>query len=490
MSDFFIPQTNENDYWNKRKQEVSQQTTTPAQAIPEDDYGKKRAEPILQQKQEHYENWNRYGVDVPDEYYEVFNKMIPKDGTEEEAQEEAYKIGSAYKYMQLMQCSFDEAYNNVDAWNDAQFTDLQGQKPRYEALADMVTLGNNNVKLGQLGQQLMQANINGDTELANALMAQIDALNERNTLLQDNTPRSWVMQALEAGAQSLPFTGYVAAAGLFGNFIAPAVGTGAAFAASSYLSAGQEYLDMLANGASHNTAAIVATVSGGIQGLIEADLGITSGIVKGAAKTMGKDVAERTAKKAVEDIGKSVAKRFHFGAGKKLLVNYLAEYGKNVLGEGVEEFLQELTSIVGQEVAASLDGYDIPDDDFKSIVSQTTEAFKGGVLGALALGFVPAGLNANAAVKDYRFIKDEAELVESPEVFYNEVKDNPVFPADTASARDSTSIFAKTCRRCDLTVSTLISRTDDMSLLVSPRAMRRRSSSSRGVRSGRVLRIS
>ena len=427
MSDFFIPQTNQNDYWNKKKQELAaEQTTVPVSGQPTE-YWKNKAEPILQQKQEHYENWNRYGVDVPDEYYEVFNKMIPKDGTEEEAQEEAYKIGSAYKYMQLMNCDFEEAYNNVDAWNEAQFTELQGQKPRYEALADMVTLGNNNVKLGELGQQLMQANINGDTELANALMAQIDAINERNTLLQDNAPRTWVMQALEAGAQSLPFTGYVAAAGLFGNFIAPAVGTGAAFAASSYLSAGQEYLDMLANGASHQTASIVAAVSGGIQGLIEADLGITKGIVDGVAKTMGKEIAENTAKKAIEDIGIKVAKRFHFGPGKKLLVNYLAEYGMDVLGEGVEEFLQELTSIAGQEIAASLDGYDIPDDDFKSIVSQTTEAFKGGVLGALALGVVIPRKNANADIKDYRFIKKEAEFVESPEVFYNEVKDNPVF---------------------------------------------------------------
>ena len=43
--------------------------------------------------------------------------------------------------------------------------------------------------------------------------------------MQDNAPRSWVMQALEAGAQSLPFTGAVAGAGILGNFIAPAVGT-------------------------------------------------------------------------------------------------------------------------------------------------------------------------------------------------------------------------------------------------------------------------
>ena len=423
MSDFFIP-TQKDDYWTKKQQET--QTTLPQQNT-QNDYWGQRSQVLQQQKEERLANYNRYGVDVPDEYYEQFNKIISQVENPDQAQEEAYRIGSAIKYSQMYGMDLGEAYSKVDALNEANFTDLQDQKGRFEALSDMFNLGTNNVKLGQLGQQLMVANATGDTELAQNLMAQIDALNERNTLLQDNTPRSWVMQALEAGAQSLPFTGYVAAAGLFGNFIAPAVGTGAAFAASSYLSAGQEYLDMLANGASHNTAAIVAAVSGGIQGLIEADLGITSGIVKGAAKTMGKEVAENTAKKAVEDIGIKVAKRFHFGAGKKLLVNYLAEYGKNVLGEGVEEFLQELTSIAGQEIAAAMDGYDIPDDDLKSIVSQTTEAFKGGVLGALALGFVPAGLNANAAVKDYRFIKDEAEFVESPEVFYNEVKDNPVF---------------------------------------------------------------
>ena len=395
MSDFFIPTQNRDDYWTKKQQET--QTTLPQQNT-QNDYWGQRSQVLQQQKEERLANYNRYGVDVPDEYYEQFNKIISQVENPEQAQEEAYRIGSAIKYSQMYNMSLDEAYSKVDALNEANFTDLQDQKGRFEALSDMFNLGTNNVKLGQLGQQLMVANATGDTELAQNLMAQIDAINQENVLMQDNAPRSWVMQALEAGAQSLPFTGYVAAAGIFGNFIAPGAGTGAAFAASSYLSAGQEYLDMLANGASHNTAAAVATVSGAIQGLIEADLGITNGIVKGTAKLMGKEAAEKAAKVSLEEIGKKVAKRFHFGAGKKVLVNYLEQYGKNVLGEGVEEFLQEITSIVGQEVAASLDGYDIPDDDFNSIVKQTTEAFKGGVLGALAMGFIPAGINSRCKI--------------------------------------------------------------------------------------------
>ena len=421
MSDFIMPNQKDN-YFSKYENKNNTQNQS-----SQTDYWQNQSQRTMEQKQAQLDNRERYGVNVPDEYYDVFNKIISQAESPEKAQEEAYKIGSAIRYSQMMSIPLEDAYKNVDALNEAQFPDKADQKGRFEAISDMFTLGKNNVKLGELGQKLMKAHRENDTELAQSLMAEIDAINQQNQLMQDNAPRSWVMQALEAGAQSLPFTGAVAGAGILGNFIAPAVGTGASFAASSYLSAGTEYIDMLANGASPETARAVAMVSGGIQGLIEADLGITKGIVKGAARIAGKEVAESTAKKGLEEIGRKVFKRFHFGAGKKVLINYLENRGKDILGEGTEEFLQEITSIVGQEVAASLDGYDIPDDDFKHIVKQTTEAFRGGVLGALSMGFIPAGLNAAADVKSFKAIKDGAEVIESEEVFKDAVKDNPVF---------------------------------------------------------------
>ncbi len=425
MSDFFMP-TQKSEYWNKKQEEQkTQQADTTGKT--EGGFWDKKTESYNQAKEQHYGNWNRYGVEVPDEYYSVFNQIIGKAESPEQAQEEAYRIGSAVKYAQMYGMPLDEAYKNVDAFNEAQFTKLTGQKARYEALSDMFTLGKNNVKLGELGHKLMKAHRENDTEMANALMAEIDTIYKRNQLLQDNAPRSWVMEALEAGAQSLPFTGAVAGAGIIGNFIAPAVGTGAAFLTSSYLSSGQEYIDALANGATPETARTISMISGGIQGLIEADLGITSGIVKGTARVMGKKAAKNAAEKAVEKIGQKVFKRFHFGAGKKLVLNYLAQHGKNVLGEGTEEFLQELTSIAGQEVMAALDGYDIPDDDAKHIVKQVAEAFRGGVLGALSLGFIPAGLNTRAEIKEFKKVKETAEAVESPEAFHNLVKENPIF---------------------------------------------------------------
>lgn len=433
MSDFFMPNQKKNEIVNQEAEKYR----TEASNIQNNEI-----EEYKQKRQEHLKNWDRYGVEVPDEYYDAFNKIISQAPTPEEAQEEAYKIGSAVKYSKAMDIPLLEAYKNVDAFNEAQFTDLQDQKSRFEALSDMLTLGGNNVKLGRLGNELMQAHINNDTELANSLMAQIDAINQQNQLMQDNAPRSWVMQALEAGAQSLPFTGVVAGAGIVGNFIAPIAGTGASFAASSYLSAGTEYIDMIANGASPETARLVAAISGGIQGLIEADFGITKGIVKGSSRLLGKkavkEVTEGSAKKGLEEIGRKVFKRFHFGAGKKVLINYLENRGKDILGEGTEEFLQEITSIVGQEVAASLDGYDIPDDDLKSIVKQTTEAFKGGVLGALSMGFIPAGINAAADIKDYKLIRDTAEAFESEEMFKNVAKDSPVFEGMSDKAKTET----------------------------------------------------
>ena len=426
MSDFFMPTQNN----------VDQEAEKYRNAV--NSVQNQEIEEYKQKKQQHLENCDRYGVNVPDEYYDAFNKIIAQAPTPEEAQEEAYKIGSAVKYSEAMGIPLLEAYKNVDAFNEAQFTDLQGQKGRFEALSDMLNLGRNNVKLGRLGQELMQAHINNDTELANSLMSEIDAINQQNQLMQDNAPRSWVMQALEAGAQSLPFTGVVAGAGIVGNFIAPAAGTAASFAASSYLSAGTEYIDMIANGASPQTARLVSAVSGGIQGLIEADLGISKSIVKSTARVIGKEAAVNAAKKSVEEIGRKVFKRFHFGAGKKVLINYLENRGKDILGEGTEEFLQEITSIVGQEVAASFDGYDIPDDDFKSIVKQTTEAFRGGVLGALSMGFIPAGINAAADVREYKLIKDTAEVFESEEMFKNAAKDSPVFEGMSDEAKAET----------------------------------------------------
>ena len=172
----------------------------------------------------------------------------------------AYKLASAAKYSEVMGEPFWDVFQNVDEYNKANFPNLQNQKGWWEATKDMVAVGQNNVKLGNLGQQLMKAHADGDDELAASLMSEIDAINQRNAGLQQHIPDRWWKEAVEAGAPSIPFTGYVAGAGIIGNFFAPLVGTTASMATSAYLTGGQEYIDMIANGSTPQTARIVSNV--------------------------------------------------------------------------------------------------------------------------------------------------------------------------------------------------------------------------------------
>ena len=172
MSDFFIqnPEDEEQNYTTTVKKPDTQVNQNPK------DYNQ-----IIQdyktKKRQHYADAEEYGVELPDGYYDAFRPMLTNCETQEERQELAFKIGTAAKYSELTGEPLLDAFENVDAYNKANFPNLQNQKSWYEATKDMIAIGNNNVKLGNLGQQLMKAHLEGDEELAAALMAEIDAIN-------------------------------------------------------------------------------------------------------------------------------------------------------------------------------------------------------------------------------------------------------------------------------------------------------------------------
>ena len=397
----YVPQANAADFWQRQSQ---------------------RAQEI---SGERLSNRRRYGVDLPDDVYEVWNEVISNS---ENPEEEAHRIGAAYQWSRILGEPLDVCYSNLDALNEEYFgSKVTSYKTGFEAVMDMITLGNNNVKIGVLGNQIRDANLAGDTALAESLMNEYRALQQVNEGLQDNIPRSWITEAFKAGAQSLPFTGYVALSGLFGNFIYPGVGTLTAFNTSAYLTAGQEYMDMLENGSDPFTANIWSIVSGGIQGLIEIQLGNVASALGGGARLMGQEAAKRLTGGAIEKISNTFAKKLHYGATGKMIKNFIARYAGDILEEGAEEALQEITSVVGQEIAAAIDGYDIPENDAASIVSRCMEAFKGGVLGAITLGIPTTGLNLVADIKEYKNIGTLAGMMDSRETFRSAVKDSPVF---------------------------------------------------------------
>lgn len=399
MSDFSFNANQENEFWNKQ------------------------AERADLEQQKRLENRQRFGVELTDEEYAQINNLIADS---ENPDQEAHKLGSALLYSKQLGMPIEEAYANIDNYNEALWGTEKSKNYRnsFTAIADMFVIGNNGLKLGNLGNQLQQAEYDGDEEAIKNIMAEIDAINADNELRADNTPRPWYVEALKCGAQTLPFTGEAALVGLFGNFITPGLGTALAFGSSSSLASGQEYIDMRKEGISPETASKVSMMSGAIQGLIEVSLGETTNyLAAGASKTLSKTAAGEIGAKVAENF----AKRFHYGPGKKAAISVASAWAADKFGEGLEEATQELTSIISDEVARSMDGLGLDDVTISDKVKQITDAFKGGVVGAIVLGLPFDVANVNANVKDYQSVRATAENIPSEEMFKEAVKDSPVF---------------------------------------------------------------
>lgn len=417
MSDFFMP----NQFLNPGTQ-------------PQTDNGfwDKQVQQVQEQNQKRLENRKRFGIELNDEEYEQINNLIADSDNYDE---EAHKIGTALLYSKQLNIPLAEAYTNLDAYNEALWgaDKPTNYRSAFTAVADMLAIGNNGCKLGTLGNELRKAEHDNDQELIDLLMAEIAAIESDNTLRQDNAPRSWVTEALKCGAQLLPFSAEAAGLGFFGNFIVPGLGTALAFGSSSSMAAGQEYIDMRREGVSKETAAKVASISGGVQGLLEVALGTTTSyLAAGAGKAVTKTATGQLAQKAAENF----AKRFHYGPGKKVAVNLITQWSADKLGESLEEVVQEITSIVADDVARSLDGLNLDDKTISDTVNRVTDAFKGGIVGAIVLGLPFDMANTKAQVKDYQKVRNLAEKIDSEEEFKKAVKDNPVFKGFKDNKKD------------------------------------------------------
>ena len=437
---------------------------------------------------EHRENVDRYKIDIDDEVYKQFNQIIAYS---DDPENEAYKIGCAMKYSEMLEIPLSDAYANVDTYNREYWKkDSTDYKGAFTSIVDMLTIGKNTVKQGQLGQELMNAEIAGNTELADAINRQLEAIDAENNAYADNgTPRNWITKAFQAGAQSLPYTAANATAALFGSFIGGAAGAiTAGFGASTYLTAGQEYIEMRKKGIRPEIAKNVSLIDGAIQGGIEAGLDATVGVIFGAA-TKG---LKHTAAGAIsEKVTNAVSKKLHFGVGKKLATKWIANDITGVLMEGAEEVAQQATGDTSQNIAISFENKKRKEElqealsalkgeysealeaelkekypqldkmTLGEIVKDSANQFIGGCMGAITLGLVNTHLVASpltalnvtaqekangkttgeaikngiiaglkdpfANIDEYLKIRDLSERVGSEELFKKTVKDSVVF---------------------------------------------------------------
>ena len=376
------------------------------------------AETIQRRQKEKEEYKEKYLVNLTEQQHDVLNMMLEKA---DKPEEKIYEFATAIKYAEQFNLPLDFAYQNLEAINRQWLgSGIAPSKGNFKAVVDSFSIGSNVLKMGHLGNALMNAEKSGNKrEIAYALQ-DLQRLEDENASLQDSMPRGWVVNLLKSGAQALPFQAATAVPSLIASLLgSPLLGSITSFAISGSTTTGSEYWELRKAGVKPDLARNIAYASGALQGAIETSLGTVAGITGkglGADKIASKVITRLNAKGA---FGK-LAKGFMF-------------YGANLLSEGSEEALQELVSAGGKELAAVLQGEGVETDDAQTIARNVWESFKGGVAASIILGIPGAIQYTKADIKEAGNLKKAAITTPSEEVFVNEHKNSPAFEGMTES---------------------------------------------------------
>ena len=376
------------------------------------------AETIQKRRKEKEEYKEKYLVNLTEQQHDVLNMMLEKA---EKPEEKIYEFATAIKYAEQFNLPLDFAYQNLEAINRQWLgSGIAPSKGNFKAVVDSFSIGGNVVKMGHLGNTLMNAEKSGNKrEIAYALQ-DLQRLEDENASLQDSMPRGWVVNLLKSGAQAIPFQAATAVPSLIASLLgSPLLGSLTSFAISGSTTTGSEYWELRKAGVKPELARNVAYASGALQGAIETSLGTVAGIT---GKGLG---ADKIASKVITRLNAKGA----FGK----LAKGLMFYGADLLSEGSEEALQELVSAGGKELAAVLQGEGVETDDAQTIVKNMWESFKGGVAASIILGIPGAIQYTKADIKEAGNLKKAAITTPSEEVFVNEHKNSPAFEGMTES---------------------------------------------------------
>ena len=376
------------------------------------------AETIQRRRKEKEEYKEKYLVNLTEQQHDVLNMMLEKA---EKPEEKIYEFATAIKYAEQFNLPLDFAYQNLEAINRQWLgSGIAPSKGNFKAVVDSFSIGGNVLKMGHLGNALMNAEKSDNKrEIAYALQ-DLQRLEDENASLQDSMPRGWVVNLLKSGAQALPFQAATTVPAVFANLLgSPLLGGIVSFGLSSGVTTGSEYWELRKAGVKPDLARNIAYTSGAVQGLIETSLGNVAGLT---GKGLG---ADKIASKVITRLNAKGA----FGK----LAKGLMFYGADLLSEGSEEALQELVSAGGKELAAVLQGEGVETDDAQTIAKNVWESFKGGVAASIILGIPGAIQYTKADIKEAGNLKKAAITTPSEEVFVNEHKNSPAFEGMTES---------------------------------------------------------
>lgn len=388
---------------------------------------------IREKNAEHYE------AVLPDFEYEALNNHfvdVAKTDGLKAAEEERYRYMNALQYSRLYDIPFETALEHLDEYNTALFGEdtqnVKSWKGKLERLGDAWTQGVNTIKRSRLGKDLLNAELTGDEETAQAAWQAIAALDKENELLSVSQPQALGMTILTAGLQSTPYTLYAGIPGFLGGMITGGIGVAAGFAAGYDLMRADSYINLRQAGADQKTAYAVSAASGALQAAVEQSLGVIAHGAATGAKIAGKQILNPLTKGAERTLADKITKLAfsHFkieGTAARMATSFALNHIGDVFEEGAEEFWQETIDGISYHVAKAFSENEVEADDLEKIVRDSVEAFKGGVAGALFLGVFDAGFSAKANIRDFKDLKEAAETIPSREAFKKVTKENLAF---------------------------------------------------------------
>lgn len=350
------------------------------------------------------------GIEVSPEQYDFFTQMLAKS---DDIERDESKMAQALLYSRNYGFNPQYAMENLDALNAARLGSNTYDIAGVKKLRNSFKVGDLTVDRGRLAEKYYWATMNGkDTSELDAQIQQLDT--EIESLLE-YAPKTWVGKLLGLSAQTIPYSWHVftkaAAGGLIGSAIAPGVGTvmgiAGSFSEGYRLTKYSQYYDLVKAGIDPTVANWTSTLSGVVQAAIESIPAFSVETRLGLAVTGGaKQLSEKVIERAIAN-----------GTMGKIAL-LASQYLVNAAAEGGEEFLQQITEDLTDNIAYELSGMDAPNTP-RDVIHNAVESYIGGAGAALVLGLVEVRTNNKQIMKYSEDLKQDAVKTDSKESFIN-----------------------------------------------------------------------
>ena len=349
-------------------------------------------------------------IQVSAEEYSFLSRSLA--GLEGKQRDEMkYRLGSAMAFSRNLGISVEQAYASLPALAKAQLDiEYKPDATTFRSLQDSLAIGVLNSQLNDTANQYMDAYLAGED--VSALDARIKALDSEIQRRQDSAPRWVTTKMLQMSLQNIPFMadvfmegaesymrtasigqGMALAAGLVGGpatlataevgtqiaSIATAISTIARVWTTKEWTSGEQFYELVNQGADPTAAATMSELSGWMQGLIEESGGPLTSLNK-ALGMANKTPREFTSKVSAYLFLKGKTGRF---------IRDIGRFGVDVAAEGFEEVQQQFVDDVTDAITYTLSDMEIPEGNWTT-PEEYAEAFAGGVGVAAILGVAPS----------------------------------------------------------------------------------------------------